>query len=257
EDPVGQVLAQRVLLVLLVARAMRAQLQRPHAFEYRPLHFLPGELDSERDEGAVARHEAKVAAGAQLDGNGAALAVAAVDPHHGRKASRARRVAFFVDRLEVGGERQAERIGALEEPTVLRGPAPLPCLLRIGPRFGEPGQRVLLLLLLLRVFLGDSDVGRDQQQDEERRDEPRPLPPRARSVKKGARDRCRRRSARWRPPPRRGPHRSAPDPPPAAIRRSAKAGARPRSPPSPPARPASTPPPPRPRSCRGAGRSGP
>src|SRR5439155_6846347 len=173
EDPVGQVLAQRVLLVLLVARAMRAQLQRPHAFEYRPLHFLPGELDSERDEGAVARHEAKVAAGAQLDGNGAALAIAAVDPHHGRKASRARRVAFFVDRLEVGGERQAERIGALEEVTVLRGPAPLACLFGIGPRRGEPGQRVLLMLLLLRGFLGARDVGGDQQQDKKRRDESR------------------------------------------------------------------------------------
>src|SRR6266446_3481999 len=76
EDPVGQVLAQRVLLVFLVALAMRAQLQRPGPFEHRSFQFLPRELDSERDEGAVARHEAKMAARAQLDRNGAALAIA-------------------------------------------------------------------------------------------------------------------------------------------------------------------------------------
>src|SRR5712692_5513496 len=114
-----------------------------------------------------------MAARAQLDGNGAALAIVTGDPQHGGKAPRAAGVALLVHRPEVGGEREAERIGALEEAAALSVPAPLPHLLGIGPRLGQPGERVLLRPLLLRRLLGDRGVDHDQQQDEETAPRPR------------------------------------------------------------------------------------
>ena len=64
EDPVGEVLAQGALLVLLRAVAMRAELQRAVALERRPFRGLARELEAKGNEAAVL-YQAGMAARAQ------------------------------------------------------------------------------------------------------------------------------------------------------------------------------------------------
>ena len=125
-----------VLLVHVLVVAVDDELQRLLAFEDRALGLGLAELDAHRHEVTRPGAAPEMAAWTEID-------------MQDRRASRALQrqqrgivvlalgVAVLVDRLEIGLQRERERLGVGEQAALLRVDPPRADDVRLGPRFGE------------------------------------------------------------------------------------------------------------------------
>ena len=169
EQRIGEVLAQRVLLVGLVVLAMSAELERGLAVEHGAGDFVGGEFHAQRHEGAVAGHAAEMAARAELHLDGLLAPPVVRDRDDARIPRRALGAAILVDGFEVGGQRKRERVSLVEQRPLFRFGAARQEHGGLGPRLGELQIGVLLGRRGGSLFLGDWSCGGSADERERQR----------------------------------------------------------------------------------------
>ena len=144
QQRIGELLAQHILIERLVVLAMRPELQVRLSLERRAGGFLRDELEAQRHEAARPRHAPQVTARAQAHVQRPFAPARIGHRDHPRIPRGALRIPILINKLEIGRERERQRLGLLEQRAANRFGAARFEHGRLRPWLDELQQRVLL-----------------------------------------------------------------------------------------------------------------